>query len=100
VTADTRRQPAANLIASTRRANRVSAALIGLTVVYAAWQIAFRPAVDRWQLIIELGVIVGLAASNIAASRMIRSLAAVTILMLTAVHAAAAAADQPSDDGS
>lgn len=86
MTADTRRQPVVAILTSARRTGRICAAIIGTAAVYATWQLAFRPAVDRWQLITELAIVCGLAWMNVLAGRVIRALA--TVILLDAIDAA------------
>jgi hypothetical protein len=98
VTADTRRQLTTQLVQPARWVIRGCATLIALSAGVAAWQLAFRPPLDRLELITELAVVCALAVMNILAQRVIRGMAAVIILMLGAVDAAAAAVDQPGDE--
>lgn len=97
MTARNLRQPPAEMIPAAHRSIRVSAAIIAITIIYATWQLAFRPPVHRWDLLIELAVVVGLAWQNIAACRVARTLASVIMRTRAAIDAAA---DQPGDDGS
>jgi hypothetical protein len=77
---------------------RGCAAIIALSAGVAVWQLAFRPPLDRLELITDLAVVIVLAVMNILAQRVIRGHAAVIILMLTAVDAAAAAGNDLPDD--
>jgi hypothetical protein len=97
VTARTHRQAVAAVATATRPINRICAALITLSAGFTVWQLAFRPPIDRGELIIELGLVIVLAAVNILAQQLIRAQATAIIAMLKAVDAAAAAADQQTE---